>query len=468
MRICLLQPPRPGGRGTNLLPPLGLLYLASSLEKAGHEVALVDAALLGLSGEGLLRAVSGREPDILMVSAFTSDVSSLACEMPRLREGLPAGTAMWLGGPHASCRGKASLDDLPWFDAAFVGEAEETAVEAVSAFPAEPDITGVIRRSAPRETAPASIADLSALPLPAWHLAPPGRYRGLPNGVVLRRSPYAPILTTRGCPYHCTFCAGFRVTGRSLRHRPLRMVWDEIELLRTRFGVREIHIEDDNFTFDRDYAMAFCEEAAARNTGLLFSTPNGVRLDRLDPGLLSAMKRAGWYVIHCGIESGSDRILAGVRKATDTASIRSAVRMIRDAGLPAAGYFILGLPGETRQEMLQTISFAKDIGLAWAHFAAFLPIPGSEAGDSYLAAHGIPGGSWSTFHNTACPAPPDGISRSGLKAIQRRAFMSFYMRPRPFFRAVALLFRGRHAARLARRALEYLSPRAAADARCAG
>jgi radical SAM superfamily enzyme YgiQ (UPF0313 family) len=435
---------------------MGLLYLASSLERAGHEAALVDAALRGLSGAELARAIADCSPDILMVTSFTSDVAVLARELPSVIDMLPEGTRLWLGGPHASCRGPAAFEDLPFFDAVFVGESEETAIHALTALPSDVDIPGVIWKSHPSPVKPSSIADLSTLPLPAWHLAPPGCYRGLPNGVILRRLPYAPVITTRGCPYGCTFCAGFRVTGRKIRHRPLEMVWEEIELLRKNYGVKEIHIEDDNFTFDREYAMAFCREAIDRRTGLLFSTPNGVRLDRLDPELLGAMKRAGWYVIHCGIESGSDRILKSVRKDTDTAAIRKAIAMIREAGLPVAGYFILGLPGETREDIEKTISFASSSGLAWAHFASFLPIPGSEAGDAYIARHGIPGGSWDTFHNTACPAPPDGMTAAELKKLQRNAFTSFYLRPGPIARSIPLLFHRGLAGRLARRASAYL------------
>ncbi len=459
MRLCLLQPPRPGGRGTNLLPPLGLLYLASSLERAGHSVTLVDASLRRLQGDRLASAIGITNPDILMISAFTSDVATLQGELPRLRESLPGSTRFWLGGPHASCRGPLSFTDLPWIDAAFVGEAEESAVRAIAALPREEDIDGVIWKSSPVDREPALIEDLSSLSLPAWHLAPPAEYRGLPNGVVLKSQPYAPIITTRGCPYHCTFCAGFRVTGRRIRHRPLSMVWDEVELLAGRYGVREIHLEDDNFTFDREYAMSFCRKAVESGSGILFSTPNGVRLDRLDPELLEMMRKAGWYVVHCGIESGSDRVLTSVRKATDTASITSSIRMIRKAGLPVAGYFILGLPGETREDIMRTIGFARGSGLSWAHFATFLPIPGSEAGDAYIREHGIPGGTWDSFHNTACPAPPEGISAMELKKLQRKAFLSFYMRPGPLSRSISLLFHRGVSSRLAGRAFEYLFAR---------
>jgi radical SAM superfamily enzyme YgiQ (UPF0313 family) len=264
------------------------------------------------------------------------------------------------------------------------------------------------------------------------------------------------VLTTRGCPCRCTFCAGFRITGRKVRHRPLSQVWEEIELLVGKYGVREIHIEDDNFTFDRDYAVSFCEEAVRRRLPVLYSTPNGVRLDTLDDELVGLMKAAGWYVVHCGIESGSDRVLRLSRKGTTTALVKDRIDLLRRHGLMVAGYFILGLPGETEEDMRMTIDFARTSGLHWAHFAAFLPIPGSEAGDAWLAAHDMSAGGWRAFHNTDCPAPPDGISRERMKELQRKAFLSFYLRPGPVLRLFPLLRHPGVSRRLLSRASAYL------------
>ncbi len=425
----MLYPPRPGS--TNTVPPVGLLSIGAVLENLGHEVILIDSALSGLRGDALARHVRGFSPDMLLVSAFSSDVTVLTTELPLLKESL-GNTPLLLGGPHASCRGVKTLDDLPQVDTIFLGEAEESIVEYL----ADPSarIPGVIRRIDPWDTSPRHVEDLSILPIPAWHLAPPANYTGLPNGVLCRKMPFAPIITTRGCPYKCTFCAGFRITGRRIRHRPLAMIWDEIDLLVNSFGVKEIHIEDDNFTFDADYTARFCEEAIRRQYPVFYSTPNGVRLDSLDEHILKLMKKAGWYVIHCGIESGSDRILRSIKKNLSTSGIREKISLINRVGLSTAGYFILGLPGETEDDMKKTIGFSLSSDLAWAHFASFLPIPGSEAGDRWFRDHPDSEGIWKIFDNTRCPAPPDGVSRETLIRLQRNAFLRFYLRPGPMFR----------------------------------
>ena len=454
MKITLFYPPRPGGAGTNLVPPIGLLYLGAVLEEAGHDVVLLDFTLLEKTDSDLIEDVVNSSPDILMLSAFTSDVFLLKPIVSALKNALPA-TRLWLGGPHASCVNEKSFLDFPQLDAVFVGEAEESVLEALE-FPLEAP-KGVIYSGGNLESAvPRQVADLSTLPVPAWHLAPPENYRGLPNGVVLKKLPYAPILTTRGCPYRCTFCAGFRVTGRKIRHRPMHQVWEEIELLVREYGVAEIHIEDDNFTFDRDYAKEFCRIAVEKNLPVLFSTPNGVRLDALDSELLALMKKAGWYVIHCGIESGSDRILKKIKKATTTAKIKKSIDLIHSHGIPVAAYFILGLPGETRSDIQKTIRFSRDSGIEWAQFACFLPIPGSPDGDAFLKNNDMTSSGWEAFHNTECPAPPESLTANDLKRYQREAFMRFYLRPGPAIRTISLLFHRDTFLRIIRRGFAYL------------
>lgn len=454
MRCTLLHPPRPGA--SNTVPPLGLLSLGAVLEREGHEVSLVDAALTGEIGSSLCRAVRDTRPDLLLITGFSSDVAVLRRELPGLREVL-GGVPFLFGGPHASCRGVMAFQDLPEIDALFLGEAEET----LPAYLSDPEgpLEGVVVRNNPLPREPVHVKDLGALPLPAWHLAPPHRYRGLPNGVVLKRQPFAPILTTRGCPYRCTFCAGFRVTGREIRHRPLSRVWQEIDLLVEQYGVREIHIEDDNFTFDAEYAKAFCREALRRRRPLCFSTPNGVRLDTLDDELLDLMKRAGWYVVHCGIESGSDRVLSRVRKGLTTRTIREKTAQIHRHGLPIAGYFILGLPGETREDIRRTLAFSLSIPLKWAQFATFLPIPGSEAGTEWFRAAGESPEVWERFHNTRCPAPPQGLQRGEVLRLQRMAFLRFYLRPRQMAGVLGMLLRPGILPYMLKRFIAYLHPR---------
>ncbi|MBN1433806.1 B12-binding domain-containing radical SAM protein [Candidatus Fermentibacterales bacterium] len=458
MRLCLLYPPRSGGRGTNLVPPVGLLYLAAVLERAGHAVVLIDATQRNLAGEPLAEAIAEARPDVVGVTAFTSDMPALSRELPRIRSLLPD-SPIWVGGPHPSSVGSRIFDELPEIDAAFIGEAEDSVLEMIDfeRSPGGQAPDGVLaREQRSRETHARHVSDLGSLPVPAWHHAPPESYRGLPNGVVLKRTPYAPVLTTRGCPYSCTFCAGHRVTGKRLRHRPMDQVWEEIELLVGRYGVREIHIEDDNFTLDHGYAMEFCSRAVESALPVLYSTPNGVRLDSLDGELLDSMKRAGWYIVHCGIESGSDRVLDLIMKQTDTGAVSRAVDLIRSHGLQVAGYFILGLPCETEADMLETIAFARRSRMEWAHFACFLPLPGSRDGEEYFSRHPEARGDWDRFHNTACPAPPEGISPRRMKQIQKKAFLSFYLRPAHFLRVLSLMFHRGTARRLLSRFAAYL------------
>lgn len=161
MRITLLHPPRTGGAGTNLVPPMGLLYLGAVLEKAGHIVSLVDAALTGHTDKILQDDIIETAPDLLMISAFTSDVFLLRPQITNLRRMLPE-TPFWLGGPHASCAGLQVLIDFPEIDAFFMGESEESVLELISSDSSEKAPDGVVLRTAPSATHPRHIHDLAS------------------------------------------------------------------------------------------------------------------------------------------------------------------------------------------------------------------------------------------------------------------------------------------------------------------
>ena len=147
--------------------------------------------------------------------------------------------------------------------------------------------------------------DLDSIPNPAWDLIDPRTYPISPHGTFSKSYPVAPIITSRGCPYLCTFCAGFKSTGRKLRRRSVKMVLDEINYLYRVYGVREFHIEDDNFTLQKEYVMEFTDSLCSSGLKIWWACPNGIRADRLDKEMLLSMERSGCYSFGLGIESGS-------------------------------------------------------------------------------------------------------------------------------------------------------------------
>ncbi len=163
-----------------------------------------------------------------------------------------------------------------------------------------------------------------------------------PHGAFFKQYPVAPIITSRGCPFHCTFCGGHIISGRKIRQRSIKNVMSEIELLYRDYGVREIHIEDDNFTFRKDYVLEFCNHMRSKFPNLTWTCPNGVRIDTLDEEMVEAMRSSGCYALSIGIESGSDKILKLMKKSLNIQKIAEKIEMLKKFDIDINAFFIPG------------------------------------------------------------------------------------------------------------------------------
>jgi radical SAM superfamily enzyme YgiQ (UPF0313 family) len=339
------------------------------------------------------------------------------------------------------------LEQFPEADLALTGEGETALPRLLAVLdgPRRPEpagletLSGVLRRGAAGPVEPALEVELDALPLPAWDLMPPAAYPEAPQGTFFRRRPIAPMLFTRGCPYSCAFCAGPEISGRRLRRRSLDSIFAELELLRTEYGVRELHILDDNFTLDRTLTAGFCERLLSKGIDLTWGCPNGVRLDSLDAATLRLMKRAGCYYVSVGIESGSERVLRAMGKGLTLETVRAQVSLARSVGLEVNGFFILGYPGETEEEIRATIRFSLELELHRAMFFSFLPLPGTPAWRELEAAGELGDPDWGGYFQANAPYAPRGMTRTQLKRLSREAYRSFYLRPGPVLRLLASL-----------------------------
>jgi len=260
-------------------------------------------------------------------------------------------------------------------------------------------------------------------------LMDPSKYPVSPHGIFCRRIPIAPVMISRGCPYPCTFCAARSVVGQKIRYRSVDNVVNEILLLYKTYGVREIHIADDNFTMKKDYVVSFCREIISRKLDLVFALPNGVRLDTLDEGMLKLMEKAGFYSTAVAVESGSDRVLKLMKKHMSKEKIREKIDLIkRVTKIDLTGFFMLGYPGETEDEILETIEFAKSLKLDKAAFALVMPLPGSELWELYKAKE--KNISWKNFFTYQTVKGLSDIPEKKLNALQKKAFYGFYLRPK--------------------------------------
>jgi anaerobic magnesium-protoporphyrin IX monomethyl ester cyclase len=437
-----VQPIRPSGKVVHIVPPLGLGYLASAIRDK-HEVSILDCVKEKMSYDGFARHLQEVKPDVVGITSYSNTLSPVKKMLEVTRRFNQKITTV-VGGPHPSGVVEKIFDHLPEADFAFRGESEIGfpllldyvaddigAKNGVGKKAFLKEIPGLIYRNDNEVVAnqPAFIEDLDKLGWPAWDLIKPDTYPLAPHGIYTKNTPIASVIVSRGCPFPCTFCAGSRVTGKKLRFRSMADVVREIEFLKQQYGVKEIHILDDNFTFKTEHVREFCHLVIEKGLNLSFSCPNGVRLDALDKETLILMKKAGWYLVTVGVESGSQRILNAMKKGLTLEKIKEQVSLIKNVGLETYGFFMIGYPGETKEDIEATIRFAKELDLDWAFFGNFIPLPGTET-YRQLAENGeLASIDWDNLYvGGAVVYSPQGISPQELKKLQRQAFLQFYCR----------------------------------------
>lgn len=427
MKIILTRP----NYYTHLVtPPLGLGYLSSFLKKNEHEVEIIDGLNLSLNNEEIARRSAGAGlVGITCLSDFYLEAKDLA---KRLKEN---NLRVVLGGPHPSALPQETLDDTG-ADFVVVGEGEQLLLGLVSDMESgkiNRKDRGIYSYNNTINNKREFIDILDSLPFPDWAQIDPRKCKRAPHGAVVKRFPVAPLVTSRGCPYICKFCASPRLWSRTIRFRTPENVVDEIEYLVRDFQVKEIHFEDDNLTLKREHIENICRLILKRNLKISWATPNGIRADTLTQDLIRLMKKSGCYFVAFGIESGSQKILDNIRKKTDLAVIERAVRYAGSEGLITQGFFIFGLPGETEETIQETINFSKKIPLDRAQFLLLDVLPGSALWDE------LSGTNFADWHKRSYQEVswiPPTIKKEALQRAPSLAFRSFFLRPKQLFRLI--------------------------------
>ena len=433
MKVLLLQP---NYDAHVVHPPLGLGYLASFLRQNGHPVSIFDGTLENALITSFVDAVRDGAPDLVGITVLSRGHHQVKKIIGALKQNFKS-LPVVIGGTQVTAAPSEALLDLG-ADFAVIGEGEATLLELVESLGqgklSLKEIAGLaykrpggkVRANPPRRL----IDDLDALPFPAWDLMPPARYRIVPILEPARATPVAPILTSRGCPYNCSFCASNVTWRRKIRFRSPENVLAEIKLLKNDFGVKEIHFSDDNFTIDTARAEAICDRMIREAINLPWQCPNGVRIDRLTRPLLKKMRQSGCYALGLGIESGDQEVLKKVSKHLDLGIVPSVLRDLKEVGIESYGFFILGLPGDTRPTIEATINFALSHPFDRAWFNLFTPYPGSAAFSDWLGGRSFSSINWETHDCSTAVAKVSGVSLRELEALQKKALLRFYGRPR--------------------------------------
>jgi len=421
-------PAKTAGAQLNYWQPLGTLYVATALGRAGHDVRLLNGAFL--PEEEILAELRRFDPRFVGVYATTFGWPR-ARRLAREAKGVLPGAFLCAGGPYPVALHGRCLAEEAAFDAAVTGEGEETVPELLERLERGQSLEGVagvaFREGERVVTNPPRplLRDLDRLPIPDRALlGDAGRY--LPPPAAYRRKPVAVMLTSRGCNRHCIFC--FQLDRRresGIRTRSVENVLEEIELC-LRQGYREIKFIDDTFAEDRDRALRLAREIRRRK--LDFTWFASACVNQVDPELLHAFHEAGCWAILYGVESGVQRNLATLRKGITPQQARDAVRWAREAGIRVQTTFVFGIPGETYADALQTIAFACELAPDMASFHAIAPFPGTVLHDR-AAAWGTLSNDLADFTYQGAAFVPHTLTRDQIAELRQRAYRTFYSRP---------------------------------------
>jgi len=366
-KVLLIFPPK-GFSSKEPLPALGLIYLAAMLEKDGIPVKILDAAVEHLSWRSLRKRIKEESPDIVGITSLT-EFRYEAFKTARIaREVLGKDIPVTIGGPHVSLTAADTMRFQPDIDVVVRGEAEYTFLELCYALWEDRDLSGIMGISYRKNgeiihNPPADLpADLDALPFPARYLMDMKRYNFRLDVPGKGRVPAAHIITSRGCPFHCSFCATSKLSGRRWRNRSPENVLAELEdILKKQPEVKAVWFYDDTFTMNKRRVEEICDGIIERNLDIAFTC--SIRVDTVNYDLLKKMREAGCFKVFFGVESGSPRILDEIcQKQITLEQVETVSKWLDDLGIEKNPGYIISFPEETLEDAEQTLNFMKKVG----------------------------------------------------------------------------------------------------------
>ena len=426
MRVLLVKPPQ---KTNEVQPPLGLGYLASTI-KDFAEVKILDCIKENYSVKDFEKFIYKNNYDFIGFQCYTVDLNVVK-ELVKISKRLLPKAKIIVGGPQPSLDPINTLKYLE-IDYGFCGEAEIGFPMLIQNKPLS-KIPGLIYKN--KVNPNKLVENLDDYQI-GWEFFNLESYPLAPHGAFCKQYPTAPLIITRGCPFQCTYCGAHLISGRKIRSHSVDFTIKQIEFLHKK-GIKEIHIEDDNFTMKRDFVIKFCNKLIQKNLGITFTFPNGIRLDTLDIEVIRLLKKAGLYSTSVGIESGSDRIRKLMKKNLDTKTIKDKLNLLKKEKIDIIGFFIVGYPGETEDDIKKTIDLACSLPLKRATFSAFKPFPGTVIYDELVKKGEIEKLKWEDFSLDKIAWSPKGISIKKLKKLRRNAFLKFYLRPKILFKMLS-------------------------------
>lgn len=465
-QVILINPPQVFTKNqvaSGITPPLGIAYIAAVLEKNHITVDIIDAVGLApgtinaFAKETFVRGLSftdivarlGEEVKIVGISNLFSFAYPVVQELCRQIRAVRADIRIVLGGPHPSALYAEILaEDRDLVDFVVLGEGENPFLQLCQKLLhndvlAQSNIGSDINNLAYVDDNGAcqmgteklernTRLDSDSIPFPARHLLPMENYIEAQESHGYSNGRWTSMISSRGCPYGCTFCASRKTRWVS---RSANDVADEIEYCIEKWNIREFHFEDDNMTINVKRLIEICNEIKRRKLDISWQTPNGIRASRIDEEMLRAMKESGCEHVTLAPESGSPRVLEEIiqkGKDFDLNHLRDCGATAHRLGLKVAAYFVLGLPGETRKDMEMTISYARElarVGVDEVNFGLFIPLPGTPLWEP--SKHKIQGLDWLDLLTVGDLAKAvsfnDEVGSKELDWVRKKAYISFLL-----------------------------------------
>jgi len=414
-------------------PPLGLGYLAGAIQdKPGVQVDILDTTFEPDPIRFLAEAFRKAQYDLVGISLMSSMVSA-GKTVALLAKRARCECKVVIGGPHPSVCPEDSLADDN-VDAICIAEGERTFSDLVDNFPEFEGLSGIWFKTGKEivKGKPArSVLEIDSLYPPAWHLFPMQTYlrNWFQMDSVAAAGPGTSIMASRGCPNNCSFCQPTlrKLFGPVLRKRSPEMIADEISDLVRDFDLKSFMFQDDTFTIDPAWAVAVARAVHEKNPQVIWAC--NVHANTVTKELLEELHACGLRKINMGIESASQRILDQVyNKKTTVEQVRLAVKLAKQIELIVQGYFMLGAPGETLEEINQTIRLACKLPLDDATFSITTPLPGTilHSQTSQMIGRGP-----TDYDYYAKPVYRNGnvLPAEKLKTLKFRAYLEFYLSP---------------------------------------
>lgn len=467
MKVLLVKPIGKRFEDEQYYIDIGQGFLGTALKKAGHEVRILDCMREKLSWKKFERFIRENPYDFYGLKVYSWGVQAANRTIEIIRKHCPQ-ALIGVGGPHPSGTVEDVFNHIPGADFAWQGEAEiqfpkfleklEAQSSRLKAQGSKVKVQGQEKESQPSaftfDLSPETLAavpgliyrspdgvkanpayfheNIDDLGYPDWDLMQMEKYIKTSRKIRFIGNYYVPVVTSRGCPMPCTYCAAWRLSGKKIRRHSIEYVIGWIAELKNRYGIDFFAFVDDALTADREYFVKLLEEIIRRDLKIHWDcAQNAVRFDNLDEEILRLMERSGCFYMCVAVESGSPETLRAMKRRVDLDLVREKVNLIKKTTkIYVMAYFILGYPTDTWEDLKATTRLSRELPLDAVQYFLFTPHPGSEIYRKLRAEGKLPEINWNRWHYGDVSVPLKDVSRETLNFYHRWSYFRFYNRRR--------------------------------------